>query len=336
MRICVRASRWGRSATISTERMPMSQRTSQLFDESPLFLTDAGMETALIFHQGIDLPAFATFPLLEHEVGRDALRTYYAPFLELARSRGTGFVLGGGTWRANADWGAELGYDAGALAAANRRAVAFVDELRAGAPAEQGPVLLEAPIGPRADAYAPSSVMRSDEAQRYHSAQLETLSDTAADLVTAMTISYADEAVGMVRAARAAGLPIAVSFTVETDGRLPSGQTLRGAIEQVDAETDGAPVHYMINCSHPMHLEGALVDDGPWRRRIRGLRANASMLSHAELDEAEDLDDGDPADLAERYVALRAQLPALAILGGCCGTDIRHVTSICDAWLAAS
>ena len=313
----------------------MARRASQLFDEGALFLTDAGMETALIFHQGIDLPAFASFPLLEHEPGREALRTYYAPFLELARTRGTGFVLGGGTWRANADWGAELGYDADALAAANRRAVAFVDELRASAPAAQGPVLLEAPIGPRADAYAPASLMTADEAERYHSAQLETLSDTAADLVTAMTLSYADEAIGMVRAARAAGMPIVMSFTVETDGRLASGQTLRGAIEQVDAETDGAPLHYMINCSHPVHLDGALAEDGPWRERIRGLRANASMLSHAELDAADDLDDGDPADLAERYVALRAQLPALAILGGCCGTDIRHVTSICDAWLAA-
>jgi homocysteine S-methyltransferase len=312
----------------------MARRASQLFDRGVVFLTDAGMETALIFHEGIDLPAFATFPLLENDLGRNALRRYYAPFIELARSRGTGFVLGSCTWRASADWGAGLGYDPAALAAVNRNAVAFVDEMRAGLPADQGPVLLEAPIGPRVDAYAPSSLMTADEAQRYHSSQLETLADTAADLVTAMTISYAGEAIGMTRAANAVDLPIVVSFTVETDGRLPSGETLRGAVEQVDATTDGAPLHYMINCSHPTHLEGALAEDGDWRARIRGLRANASMRSHAELDAADELDDGDPADLAERYVALRSSLPDLAILGGCCGTDIRHVTSICDAWLA--
>jgi S-methylmethionine-dependent homocysteine/selenocysteine methylase len=310
----------------------MSQRDSLSFGDR-LFLTDAGMETALIFHQGQDLPSFATFPLLESEAGRDALRAYYEPFLELARTRGTGFVLGGCTWRASADWGAGLGYDRDAIAGVNRRAIEFVDDMRAHAPASAHPVLLEAPIGPRCD--APSSLMTAEEAQRYHSAQMQTLADTPVDLITALTVTYADEAIGMVRAARAAGLPVAVSFTVETDGRLAIGQTLRGAIEQVDAATDGAPLHYMINCAHPTHFAGALADGGRWIERIRGLRANASTRSHAELDESEDLDDGDPADLAERHVALRGALPNLTILGGCCGTDIRHVTSICDAWQAA-
>lgn len=313
----------------------MSAREKLPLDDGSLFLTDAGMETALIFHQGQDLPCFATFPLLERESGRDALRTYYEPFLELARTRGTGFVLGAATWRANPDWGKQLGYDAEALAAANRRAVEFVDGLRASAPATQGAVLLEAPVGPRGDAYAPSSLMTADEAERYHTAQLQTLSDTAVELVTALTLTYADEAVGIVRAARAAGLPIVVSFTVETDGRLPSRQTLRAAIEQVDAETDGAPLLYMINCAHPAHFAPALADDGPWLERLRGLRANASRLSHEQLDGADGLDDGDPADLAERHAGLRDTLPRLTILGGCCGTDIRHVTSICDAWLSA-
>ena len=313
----------------------MSQRASLPLDDGSLFLTDAGMETALIFHQGQELPSFATFPLLESESGRDALRTYYEPFLELARTRGTGFILGGCTWRASADWGTELGYDSDALAAVNRRALAFVEELRDSQPASSRPVVLEAPIGPRGDAYAPSSLMTADEAERYHSAQMQTLSDTPVDLITALTFTYADEAIGLTRAARAAGLPVAVSFTVETDGRLPSGQTLRAAIEQVDNETDGAPLHYMINCAHPTHFAGAVADGGPWTERVQGLRANASTLSHAELDEAEDLDDGDPDDLAARHLALRGSLPNLTILGGCCGTDIRHVTRIADAWLEA-
>jgi homocysteine S-methyltransferase len=313
----------------------MSYRDSLPFDDGSLFLTDAGMETVLIFHQGQDLPSFATFPLLEHEQGREALRTYYEPFLDLARSRGTGFILGGSTWRASSDWGDELGYDAEALALINRMAMEFVEELRLNAPATQPTVLLEAPIGPRGDAYAPSSVMTAAEAERYHAPQLATLSETAVDLATALTITYAEEAIGMVRAARSHGIPIAVSFTVETDGRLPSGQMLRAAIEQVDAETDGAPLHYMINCAHPTHFASTLEEEGAWRERIRGLRANASTRSHAELDDAEELDDGDPADLAARHVDLRESLPNLTILGGCCGTDIRHVTRITDAWLEA-
>ena len=313
----------------------MAHRDRHPFDDGSLWLTDAGAETALIFHQGVDLPGFATFPLLESETGRAALREYIEPFLGLARERNAGFVLGTATWRANPDWGTELGYDEAALEAVNRRAVEFAEELRAGTPAWDRPVLIEGVLGPRGDAYAPSSLMTAAEAERYHSTQLQTLGDTAADVACALTITYADEAIGMVRAAEAAGLPISVSFTVETDGRLPSGQTLRAAIEQVDGETDGAPLHYMINCAHPTHFAGALSDGGPWLERLRGLRANASTLSHAELDEAEDLDDGDPADLGRRHAELRGTLPNLTLLGGCCGTDIRHVTSICDAWLSA-
>jgi S-methylmethionine-dependent homocysteine/selenocysteine methylase len=313
----------------------MPHRNPHPFDDGSLWLTDAGAETALIFHQGVDLPGFATFPLLESETGRAALREYIEPFLGLARERNAGFVLGTATWRANPDWGAELGYDDAALEAANRRAVEFAEELRAATPAWDRPVLIEGVLGPRGDAYAPSSLMTAAEAERYHSTQLQTLGDSAADVACALTITYADEAVGMVRAAEAVDLPISVSFTVETDGRLPSGQTLRAAIEQVDAETDGAPLHYMINCAHPTHFTGALSDGGPWLERLRGLRANASMLSHAELDEAEDLDDGDPADLGRRHAELRGVLPNLALLGGCCGTDIRHITSICDAWLSS-
>jgi S-methylmethionine-dependent homocysteine/selenocysteine methylase len=304
----------------------MAHRDPHPFDDGSLWLTDAGAETALIFHQGVDLPGFATFPLLESESGRAALLEYIEPFLGLARDRNAGFVLGTATWRANPDWGTELGYDEAALADVNRRAVEFAEELRAATPAGDRPVLIEGVLGPRGDAYAPSSLMTAAEAERYHSAQLQALGDSAADIACALTITYADEAIGMVRAAQAAGLPISVSFTVETDGRLPSGQTLRAAIEQVDAETDGAPLHYMINCAHPTHFTGALSDDGPWLERLRGLRANASALSHAELDEAEDLDDGDPADLARRHAELRSTLPNLTLLGGCCGTSRASAT----------
>jgi S-methylmethionine-dependent homocysteine/selenocysteine methylase len=300
-----------------------------------LTLTDAGMETALIFHQGIDLPCFAAFPLVETDDGRDALRRYYRPFLDLARDHDAPFVLDAPTWRANPDWGAELGYDAAGLAAVNQRSVAFIDEVRRAARPAGGPaVQLEALVGPRGDGYAPGAAMSAEEAGAYHAVQLRALADTAVDLVAAMTIADAAEAIGIVRAARAVGLPITIGFTLETDGRLPSGQDLGEAIEQVDRETDGGAAQFMINCAHPAHFAGVLETGGAWRSRIGGLRANASMLSHAELDAAEELDDGDPADLAARYVALRGVLPNLTLIGGCCGTDVRHVAAICEAWLA--
>jgi S-methylmethionine-dependent homocysteine/selenocysteine methylase len=153
-------------------------------------------------------------------------------------------------------------------------------------------------------------------------------------MVTAVTMTYAEEAIGLTRAGAAAGMPAVISFTVETDGRLPSGQSLGDAILEVDAATGLGPAYFMINCAHPTHFDDVLAAGGDWRERIRGLRANASTKSHAELDESTELDSGDPADLAVRYAELRSVLPNLAVLGGCCGTDERHVEAILNAWAA--
>jgi homocysteine S-methyltransferase len=278
------------------------------------------METVLIFHRGLELPLFASFPLLETDEGRAALRAYYEPFVQLAADRGLQAVLDTPTWRANADWGAKLGYSADDLARINREAVAFVREV-------PGSVSVSGAVGPRDDGYRPAALMGADEAEAYHSAQVAALAD--ADLVTGLTMTYPEEAIGIARAARRAGVPAVISFTVETDGRLPNGQELGAAIEQVDA--DAPPEYFMVNCAHPTHFAGVL--EGPWLQRLGGLRVNASRMSHAELDEAEELDEGDPAELAERHRELHARLPAIRVLGGCCGTDHRHVAAIADAWL---
>ena len=298
-------------------------------------LTDAGLETVLLFEEGLDLPHFAAFPLVDSDEGQAALRRYYRPFLELARDRGVPLVLSAPTWRANPDWGRLLGYEAAELAAVNRRSVAFLEAVRDETldGAARDDVVIEACIGPRSDAYRPTLLMSEDDAEEYHASQLRALADTGCTQVSALTLTHPEEAIGITRAATATGLPVVVGFTVETDGRLPNGASIEDAIVAVDRATDGAPKGFMINCAHPSHFADAL-PEGDARGRIRGLRANASTLSHAELDESEELDSGDPADLAERYVALRQELPELEVLGGCCGTDIRHVTTICDAWLA--
>jgi len=299
-------------------------------------LTDAGLETVLVFDEGIDLPHFAAFPLVDSEDGRAALRRYYGPFFKLARDHDVPLVLSAPTWRANTDWGRLLGYEGDDLAGVNARAVSFVESVRDEilAPAERGNVVVEGSVGPRSDAYHPTLLMDADEAERYHAVQLRTLADAGCAQATALTLTYPEEGVGIARAAKAAGISIVVGFTVETDGRLPSGDSIEEAILAVDDATDGAAEFFVINCAHPTHFADVL-PEGDSRTRIRGLRANASKLSHAELDEAEELDSGDPADLAEHYVALRGDLPNLEVVGGCCGTDIRHVTAICDAWLAA-
>jgi homocysteine S-methyltransferase len=302
-------------------------------DGDRLFVTDGGLETELVFHDGIDLEHFAAFPLLGQPETLARLRRYYDGYLDIARRHGAGFVMETPTWRANPDWADQLGYSPERLDAANRAAVALAEEIRADATADGITAVVSGCIGPRGDGYDPGTAMTPEEAQRYHAVQLGTFADTTADQVTAITMTNADEAIGIVRAATAAGIPAAISFTVETDARLPTGQSLREAIEQVDAATDGGAAYFMVNCAHPTHFAPALERGQEWMRRVAGLRANASTRSHTELDEASELDEGDPDDLGARHAALHSVLPWVTVLGGCCGTDARHVAAICSAWL---
>lgn len=294
-----------------------------------LHICDAGLETAMIFHEGLDLPCFAAFTLLETDTGRAALDRYFRRFFEIARRDGRGFVLDTLTWRANPDWAAQLGHDAAALDAINRASVAYARDLRdrygAGIP-----VVINGLMGPRGDGYNPDAFMTADAARAYHAPQIASLKAGGVDMASVMTMTYVDEAVGVARAAADHGVPLCVSFTVETDGRLISGPTLREAIEATEAATGGSPVYYMVNCAHPDHFRAAL-GTGDWLGRIGSIRANASRLSHAELDAAEELDAGDPVALGADYRDLAAILPNLRVVGGCCGTDHRHVDAISTA-----
>jgi S-methylmethionine-dependent homocysteine/selenocysteine methylase len=286
-------------------------------------LTDGGLETTLIFDHGLGLPSFAAFPLLDSEGGRNALRAYWEPYLALLAEHPVPFSVDTPTWRANPDWGTSLGYDAAALHAVNTAGAGSARAMADGL----DDAIVNGVLGPRGDGYVVGDVMTPDQAAAYHAPQIAALVDGGVDRVSLLTITYPQEAIGFARAAAVAGVPAVVSFTVETDGRLPNGDALRDAVEQVDAETDASAAGFMVNCAHPSHFEDALVD-GDWLGRIVGIRANASSMSHAELDVAEELDRGDPDDLGARYARLAERLPALELLGGCCGTGVGHVRAI--------
>ena len=294
------------------------------------FLADGGIETDLIFNHGIEIRGFATHTLLATAAGRKAVIDYFRPYLSLADEVGAGFILNGQTSKAHTYWAANLGSDEEELRRANEEAVALAAQLRDELTANEQPIVLNALLGMRGDSYSPPAAVVADEAEKYHARQLRWLAATEVDMVTAATFGHAEEAIGIVRAAAAAELPIVVSFTVDTDGALPTGQPLGEAIEAVDAATSTAAAYFMVNCAHPDHFFHLLGDSG-WARRIRGIRCNASRLSHAELDQSETLDDGDPGELADRYVELRSRMPWLTVFGGCCGTDLRHVTAIAHA-----
>lgn len=297
-------------------------------------LTDGGLETTLVFHEGIDLPLFAAFTALETEAGTTAIDRYMRRFAELAVTSYRGFVMDTPTWRASTRWAEELGIDEGHLEAIHRDAVAWLAALRQRYETPWSPFVINGVIGPHDDGYLPSETLTTTEAETYHRQQVQWFAKFGADMVSALTMTYAEEAIGVALAARQADIPAAISFTVETDGNLPSGQSLKAAIEQVDAVTGSAPAYFMINCAHPDHFRAVLQEGGAWRERIGGLRANASRMSHAELDSADTLDDGDPAELGQLYGDLLQLLPKLTVVGGCCGTDHRHVHEICEAMSA--
>lgn len=296
-----------------------------------LYLTDGGIETTLVFREGAVLPHFASFVPLADEAGTAMLRRYFERYARLARKEQLGLVLETPTWRANPDWAAKLGYSSAALAEANRRSVELLLDVRSRFESERTRIVISGNLGPRGDGYVPGARMSAEEAQAYHRAQIETFAATEADMIAAFTMNYVEEAVGITRAAKDAAIPVAISFTLETDGRLPSGATLDAAIAATDEASDGYPVYYLINCAHPTHIQPALERPGDWRDRIRGLRANASRRSHKELDESPDLDAGDPEELGREYRELRGVLSQLSVVGGCCGTDHRHVAAIARA-----
>ena len=293
-----------------------------------IFLTDGGIETTLIFHEGLELPHFAAFDLIKTENGRSVLDNYFRTYASIAHDRGVGFVLESATWRASQDWGDLLGYSASEMAAFNLEAIAMLHRIRGEFETPTSRFVISGCVGPRGDGYDPGTMMSERDAEAYHSAQIKTFRDAGADMVTAITMTYAEEAIGVTHAAMAAGMPVVISFTVETDGTLPTGQKLGEAIDAVDQATGSGPAYYMINCAHPTHFEHALRNREAWLERIGGIRANASRMSHAELDEAEELDDGNPAELGQQYRDLRNLLPNLVVMGGCCGTDHRHVEAI--------
>lgn len=295
-----------------------------------IFLTDGGFETTLLFLEGYDLPYFAAFDLLQSEEGYNAIKNYYTRYLTIAKKFNTNFILETPTWRANPDWVAKVGYTKSATAEINEKAVLLLSDLKSEFANDIQTILISGCIGPRGDGYVPGNSMDPEESQAYHSEQIQVLKQASVDLISAITMNYAEEAIGITHAAHAVDLPVVISFTVETDGKLPTGMTLKDAIEKVDESAKTPPIYYMINCAHPTHFLGELIagKNEPWIKRIKAIRANASCKSHAELDESTELDRGIPHELGKEYKNLKETFPHMNVFGGCCGTDEEHLLEI--------
>ncbi|MDG2001992.1 MAG: homocysteine S-methyltransferase family protein [Novosphingobium sp.] len=305
----------------------MTQLT-RLLEADPPYLTDGGMETWLFFQQGFEAPLFAAIMLMEDDGARQALRRYFDGFLAMAEDAQTGFVLDTNTWRGCVEWAPQLGLSEDELLRLSCEAVKFAQRIRNDWKSRVPEILLNGVVGPAGDGYAPDQLPSAEQAQAMHGPQIGALARAGVDMISAITITNIAEAVGITRAAQSHRLPVIISFTVETDGRLPSGDLLGESIVAVDEATGTGPAYYMVNCAHPDHFRDAVETGSSWTSRIGGLRANASRLSHEELDVAEELDDGDPEEFGLLHAQLTQFLPNLRVVGGCCGTDHRHVGKV--------
>ena len=295
-------------------------------------MTDGGMETEFIYKKGIDLPHFAALTLLKNEDTRQMVEDYFTQYFDIAKLYNSGFILGGFTWRANTDWGHKLGYEsAEEIDGLVKDIIDFLDELRTKYETDEFPIILSGSLGSRGDGYNPDKPMSVEEAQAYHSIQIKSFKESNVDIISALTMNNSLETIGIVKAAKSENMPIAVSFTLETDGKLPTGQELKSAIDDVENATDEYPEYYMINCAHPTHFQHLMKSGEQWLHKIRGIRANASQCSHAELDNATELDDGNPVEFGNEYADILKNNPQIKIIGGCCGTDHRHVKAAIEA-----
>lgn len=297
-------------------------------EDGLLYLAEGGVETEIMYRHGHRLREFAMFELMDDPAAVTDMRDMYRRYLDVAARHGFAVLMAGFDYRASPDWGDKLGYSPEGLREMQHKCIDFLRD--AARPyADQLPrVAVAGCIGPRGDAYALNHDITAEEAEAYHAIQMDTLRDCGVDIVWAATINNVPEAVGIARAAAAAGLPLNLSFTLDSDHRLQSGPSLREAIEATDAQAGAAqPDSYGINCSHPLEFEPAL-EPGDWVRRIRSLRPNAAKMDKVALCQLGHIEEGDPEDLGRTMGDLARRMPDVDIWGGCCGTWDKHFDRI--------
>ena len=302
--------------------------------EGCFYLTESGTETEIMYKYGFELPHFAMFPLLDNPDAVSTMREIFRSYLEVVAKHGMCALMGGLDYRASPDWGELLGYSPQGLAEANHQSIDFLREIAKEYSSDIPEILIQGLIGPRGDAYERNETITEDEAEDYHSVQLETLKEADVDLALAITFNNIPESIGVARAAAKIGVPLGISLSLDSTSKLNSGPSLAEAIDTIEAETNRSPEFYSINCSHPVEYEPA-IEPGDWIHRVRGVRPNASKMEKIALCQIGHLEDGDPVELGELCGDLARRYPHMDIWGGCCGTWNTHLDEIAKNILPA-
>lgn len=302
------------------------EAVKEIFNNGGNVMINGGLETTLIYKHNLDLPFFSCIDLFKTEETKQIMYDYYLDYVKAAKKYNVPVIIDTPTWRFNKDWAIQSGYNDQQLANRNKEAVDLVRGLKD----VYDNVIISGELGPRYDGYVISEKMTTEEAQQYHSAQVESFSSSNVDIITAATMNYVEEALGVTLAAKSTSTPLVVSFTLSSEGDLPSGMTLKEAIMKVDTISGEYPLHYMINCVHPVYFAELLKKnkDQAWIKRIKGIRPNASSKSHEELDNLGTLDVGDMDELANYCKEIQDSCKHIKLFGGCCGTTVEHIECI--------
>jgi S-methylmethionine-dependent homocysteine/selenocysteine methylase len=296
-----------------------------------LILTDGGIETRIMFETGITLPPYVQVTgLVKDPAGGPVLCRIYESYIAAARSFGLPVVIGTPTFRASMNFVLQAGLDGtGAVRRLNADAAAMHREIRA--QSDHRPIYIAGVIGPSGDAYRPEESLSAEEAREYHSLQAGTLAQSGVDFLYAPTFPAVEEALGAAMAMGATGLPHVVSFVLERNGRVLDGTPLHAAIERIDAAASPAPLFYSISCVHPSIAATALRDEAVFSnlvaRRLNEFKANSSPLSPEELVQLDHPEGDDPDLFAAEMWKIHEDF-GLRVLGGCCGTDDRHIRAL--------
>lgn len=304
------------------------QSTTFPREDGILYLTEGGTETEVIYRHGHELRDFAMFELMNKPEAVRDMENMYRRYLDKAAQYGFSALMSGFDYRASPDWGAKLGYSAEGLREMQHKCIDFLRGVSRAYEDQIERIAIAGCIGPKGDAYSLNRDITAEEAEDYHATQCETLRDCGVDLIWAATINNIPEAVGISRAAARVGLPVNMSFTLDSSHKLKSGPSLKEAIEATDTEAGAArPDSYGINCSHPLEFEPAL-EPGDWARRLRSLRPNAAKMDKVSLCKLGHIEEGDPEELGQMMGDLAKRYPDIDIWGGCCGTWDKHFDRI--------
>jgi homocysteine S-methyltransferase len=303
----------------------------EFFEKSQCILGEGAVIERLRRNSQFDLdPHIVNSAFIYDKDKRAALSGIYRQYLDIGLKYNLPLLLSTPTWRASRERIEKAGYEKTDVNGDNFR---FLDGIRKSYGHYANKIVICGLLSCRGDAYSQSEALTSNDAHEFHSWQANRLAETGVDFLLAATLPALSEATGLATALAATGKPYIISFVLRSEGTLLDSTPLKDAISIIDTDVNPTPIAYMANCTHASIFKSAMMHDinssATVRKRVEGLLANTAALNPEELDDSEELVEEDPQIFGKSVASLHGEL-GLKILGGCCGTDGRHIDNLAN------